>query len=112
MGVRKAVARMVDATTRSLGRRPQARQPRARVAPRTASARAVIRRQPQLAIVIGLALVGFGAYGFSTGAKLTAPYLVIVAGGALLVGATDRTARYSRVALIGLALWGIGHLAG
>ena len=41
----------------------------------------MIRRQPQLAIVIGLALVGFGAYGFSTGAKLTAPYLVIVAAG-------------------------------
>jgi uncharacterized membrane protein YjdF len=72
----------------------------------------VIRRHPVLALVIGLALVAFGAFGFASGAKLTASYLVIVAAGALLVGATDRTAHFSRVALVGLALWGIGHLAG
>ena len=72
----------------------------------------MIRRHPALAAVIGLALLGFGAFGTATGAKLTIPYLVIVAAGALVVGATDRTAHYSEVALVGLALWGIGHLAG
>ncbi|HUR78819.1 MAG TPA: DUF2238 domain-containing protein [Acidimicrobiales bacterium] len=72
----------------------------------------MIGRHPALAVVIGLALAGFGVYGFSTGAKLTASYLVIVAAGALIVGTTDRAANFSDVALVGLALWGIGHLAG
>lgn len=72
----------------------------------------MIRKHLALAIVIGAALVGFGAFGFATGSALTAPYLVIVGGGALLVGWLDKTANFSQVALIGLALWGVGHLAG
>ena len=58
----------------------------------------MIRRHPRLAIVIGLALLGFGVVGFASGAELTASYLVIVAVGALVVGATDRTADFSAVA--------------
>ncbi|MEY2424674.1 MAG: hypothetical protein QOI61_246 [Actinomycetota bacterium] len=72
----------------------------------------MLRRHPALAIVIGLALAGFGMLGFANGAALTAPYLAIVAGGALLIGSTDQRANFSNVALVGLALWGVGHLAG
>jgi hypothetical protein len=74
--------------------------------------RAAFRKHAALAVILGAALIGFGAYGFATGSDLTASYLVIVAGGMVLVGLTDRTASYSNVALVGLAVWGIGHLAG
>ena len=72
----------------------------------------MIRRHPVLAIVIGLALAGFGAFGFATGAKLTVPYLVIVGVGAVVVGHLDAQRPLSAAALVGLAVWGIGHLAG
>lgn len=71
-----------------------------------------LRRHPVLAAVVAAALVGFGAYGLAADSKLTVSYLVIVAGGAMLVGTLDRGAQFSLVALVGLALWGIGHLAG
>ena len=71
-----------------------------------------MRRRAAYAVVIGAALIGFAAYGFATGSELTASYLVIVAGGAALVGALDGRVRLSTVALTGLALWGVGHLAG
>jgi len=57
-------------------------------------------------------LVGFGAYGLAAGSSLTVSYLVIVGAGALVVGVVDRRAGFSRVALVGLAAWGAGHLAG
>ena len=72
----------------------------------------MVRRHPALAVVLGLALVGFGALGASNAAKLTAPYLIIVGGAALAVGYADGRRPLSRVALVGLALWGVGHLAG
>lgn len=62
--------------------------------------------------MLAAALVGFGAFGFATGSELTASYLVIVGVGAVFVGVADRTANFSRVALVGLAVWGVGHLAG
>jgi uncharacterized membrane protein YjdF len=72
----------------------------------------MIQRHPALATVIGLALAGFGALGASNGAKLTVPYLVIVGGATVAVGYADGRRPLSRVALIGLAVWGVGHLAG
>jgi uncharacterized membrane protein YjdF len=72
----------------------------------------MLRRHPALAVGIGLGLIGFGALGAANGAKLAVPYLIIVGGGALAVGYADGRRPLSRVALIGLALWGVGHLAG
>ncbi|MEY2419001.1 MAG: hypothetical protein QOG90_1681 [Actinomycetota bacterium] len=72
----------------------------------------MIRRHPALAVVLAIALVGFGALGAANGAKLTVPYLVIVGGAAVAVGYADGRRPLSRVALVGLALWGVGHLAG
>jgi uncharacterized membrane protein YjdF len=72
----------------------------------------MLRRHPALAAVIALGLVGFAALGASNGAELTVPYLIIVGGGAVAVGYADGRRPLSRIALIGLALWGVGHLAG
>ena len=72
----------------------------------------MLRRHPALAVVIGLGLVGFGALGAVNHAKLTVPYLIIVGGAAMGVGYADGRRQLSRVAIIGLAVWGVGHLAG
>jgi uncharacterized membrane protein YjdF len=72
----------------------------------------MLRRHPALAVVIGLGLIGFGALGAMNAAKLTVPYLIIVGGGALAVGYADGRRPLSRIAIIGLAVWGVGHLAG
>ncbi len=71
-----------------------------------------LRRHAVLAAVVATAIVGFGSYGFATGSRLTGSYLVIVLVGALAVGRLDERARFSTTTLIGLAVWGVGHLAG
>jgi uncharacterized membrane protein YjdF len=59
-----------------------------------------------------LYVVGLGAYGFATGARLTVSYVLIVAVLGGLVASLDQRVGLSRVALAGLWLWGLGHLAG
>ncbi len=41
-----------------------------------------------------------------------APYIVIVAGLALAIAAADAKVHFSMLVLVGLAVWGFGHLAG
>jgi len=57
-------------------------------------------------------LVGLGGYGAVTGSPLTVPYVVIVAVAFLGLAVADSRFRFSRVVLVGLTLWGVGHLAG
>ncbi len=56
--------------------------------------------------------LAFLSYGMATGSGLAVPYAVIVLGGALLVAALEPDDGYTRLALTGLCLWALGHLAG
>ncbi len=71
-----------------------------------------MRRHPVLAAIVAAYLVGFAVFGLVTKSRLTVPYVVIVAAGALGVAFLDSRVRLSGTALAGLALWGAGHLAG
>ena len=79
---------------------------------RATAAVEAVRRHPAVAVVVAAYLVGLGVYGTVTGSRLTVPYVVIVtvAFGGLAVA--DTRFRFSRVVLVGLTLWGLGHLAG
>lgn len=70
------------------------------------------RRHPVLSAVVAVYIVAWLIYGLLVGSKLMAPYIVIVAGVALAIAAADAKVHFSMVALIGLAVWGFGHLAG
>ena len=70
------------------------------------------RRHPALSAVVALYIVAWLAYGLIAGSRLTVPYVVIVAGAALAVAAADAKVHFSMLVLVGLAVWGFGHLAG
>jgi len=70
------------------------------------------RRHPVLAAVVTAYIVGWCAYGLAAGSRNTSSYVVIVAVVALAVAAADARIHFSVVVLVGLALWGFGHLAG
>ncbi|MGI8810681.1 MAG: hypothetical protein ACR2KK_23085 [Acidimicrobiales bacterium] len=57
-------------------------------------------------------IAGWLAYGLITGSANTASYLVIVSAVALAVAAADARVHFSLLVLVGLAIWGFGHLAG
>jgi len=71
-----------------------------------------VRRHPVVAAAVAAYLVGFALFGLLTRSRLTVPYVGIVAAGALGVAFLDSRVGLTRTALIGLALWGAGHLAG
>lgn len=71
-----------------------------------------VRRHPLLATIVAGYIVVSSAYGALAGSRLTLPYVVIVAAVALAVAAADPRAHFSRLVLVGLAVWGFGHLAG
>jgi hypothetical protein len=70
------------------------------------------RRHPVMAGVVAVYIVAWAVYGVVVGAKLAAPYVVIVAGVALAIAAADARVHFSLLVLVGLAVWGFGHLAG
>jgi hypothetical protein len=70
------------------------------------------RRHPVVAGVVAAYVVAWTAYGLLAGSRLAAPYIVIVVGLALAVAAADAKVHFSLLVLVGLALWGFGHLAG
>lgn len=70
------------------------------------------RRHPALAAIVAAYVVAWTVYGLVVGSRLAAPYVVIVAGLAVAVAAADARVHFSMLVLIGLALWGFGHLAG
>lgn len=70
------------------------------------------RRHPVMSAVVASYVVGWAIYGVIAGSRLAAPYVVIVAVVALAVAAADAEVHFSLLVLVGLALWGFGHLAG
>ncbi|MGH9190003.1 MAG: hypothetical protein ACRD0Q_08235 [Acidimicrobiales bacterium] len=71
-----------------------------------------LRHHPLIAGSVAAYVVVLVGFGLATGARLTVPYAVIVVGLALAVAVADERVRFSRTVLVGLALWGLGHLAG
>ena len=74
--------------------------------------RSIISEQRGLAVFFGAYYVGLIAYGLGRGASQTIFYVVFVGGGALLVARLYDRARFSRLVLWGLALWGLAHMVG
>lgn len=70
------------------------------------------RRHPVMAAVVAVYIVAWSVYGVVAGSRLAAPYVVIVAGLAVAVAGADARVHFSRLVLVGLAVWGFGHLAG
>ncbi len=77
-----------------------------------AAAALSVRRHPLVAGVVFTYLVALGAYGLVNGSRLAVPYVVIVAVAFVGLAVADDRFRFSRVVLVGLTLWGLGHLAG
>jgi hypothetical protein len=65
-----------------------------------------------MAAVVAVYIVAWSVYGVVAGSRLAAPYVVIVAGLAVAVAGADARVHFSRLVLVGLAVWGFGHLAG
>lgn len=65
-------------------------------------------------VVLGMAVViaAFVVGGVAASSELAVPYAVIVLAGGLLVAWVAPEGGYSQVAVAGLCLWAIGHLAG
>lgn len=70
------------------------------------------RRHPVLSAVVAVYIAAWLAYGLVVGSRLMAPYIVIVAGVAVALAAADAKVHFSMLVLVGLAVWGFGHLAG
>lgn len=70
------------------------------------------RRHPALSAVVAVYIAAWLVYGLIAGSRLMAPYVVIVAGLALAIAAADAKVHFSTLVLVGLAVWGFGHLAG
>jgi hypothetical protein len=70
------------------------------------------RRHPVMSAVVAVYVVAWAVYGLIAGSRLAAPYVVIVAAVALGIAAADAKVHFSLLVLVGLAVWGFGHLAG
>ena len=57
-------------------------------------------------------MIGFTAYGVATDARQTVTYPLTVLAAAVGIAALDTRVGLSRTALVGLWLWGLGHMAG
>ena len=79
---------------------------------RLARARRGFARHRVIASSAAVAIVVLGSVGAVRHARLTVPYLFIVLGAAVFVALADDRARFSTVALVGLAVWATLHLAG
>lgn len=71
-----------------------------------------VRRHPAVTAIVVIYLVGLGAYGAVNGSRLTVSYVIIVGVAFLGLAVADDRFHFRQVVLVGLTLWGIGHLAG
>ncbi len=71
-----------------------------------------VRRHPMVTAVVVTYLVAVGAYGLVNRSRLAVPYIVIVAVAFVGLAVADDRFRFHRVVLVGLTLWGAGHLCG
>jgi hypothetical protein len=74
--------------------------------------RAAVGRHRAVAAVVVTYLVVLGTYGLVNGSRLAIPYVVIVAAAFVGLAVADSRFGFSLVVLVGLTLWGLGHLAG
>lgn len=79
---------------------------------RASRARASIRRHPAISAFMVTGAAVLGTVGAVRHARLTIPYLVIVATVAAIVVLADDQVRFRTVTLTGLAVWATLHLAG
>jgi hypothetical protein len=71
-----------------------------------------VHRHPAVAVVVAVYLVGLTVFGLVTGSRLTIPYVLIVAVAFFGLALAEDRVHFSLVVLVGLLLWGLGHLAG
>lgn len=71
-----------------------------------------VRRHPLIAAVVTAYLIALCVFGLLTGSALTIPYVLIVAVAFLGLALAEDRVHFSLVVLVGLLLWGLGHLAG
>lgn len=71
-----------------------------------------LARHRSLATAIGVATAALVGFGLATGSDVAIPYAVMVFGGMALVAAIEPDDGFSGLALTGLSIWAIGHLAG
>ena len=71
-----------------------------------------VRRHPVVTAVVVTYLVALAVYGAVNGSRLTVPYVVIVAVAFVGLAVADDRFRFRRLVLVGLTLWGLGHLSG
>ena len=74
--------------------------------------REAVRRRPWLAGFVLAYLAFFTVLGVAVGAKLTFPYLVIVAALVVAVARLDARFDLGTPVLVALAVWGLAHIAG
>lgn len=79
---------------------------------RRARAMTSVGRHRWISGLTATAAVALGAVGFVRHARLTVPYLIVVALLVVVVVSADARVRFSTVCLGGLAAWGVLHLAG
>ncbi len=71
-----------------------------------------VRRHPLVTVVVVTYLVALGVYGVVNGSRLALPYVVIVGVAFVGLAVADDRFRFDRIVLVGLTLWGLGHLCG
>ena len=71
-----------------------------------------VRRHPLIGLVLATYLVALCVFGLVTGSPLTVPYVLIVAFAFVGLAFAEDRVHFSLVVLVGLLLWGLGHLAG
>jgi uncharacterized membrane protein YjdF len=74
--------------------------------------KAIFEDHPALAAVFGIYYAGLLALGAVTGQAQTVFYAVFIGAAALAVARLYERARFSSLALWGLAAWGFGHMVG
>ena len=67
---------------------------------------------PVLAATAAAYLIAFTAYGVATDGRQTVTYPLTVVAAVAGIAAIDKRVGLSRTALVGLWLWGLGHIAG
>lgn len=69
-------------------------------------------RHRGLVLVLAVVVTGFLTYGLAVGADLAVAYAVLVVGATWLILWVEPEGGFSRLVVVGLVVWAVGHLAG